>query len=61
MSSSLSVTDQVSHQYKTTGKIMILNILILKVFWEDTWGQETLNTMVASIPKFNLLLISSWT
>ena len=34
--SSLSVKDQVSHPYKTTGKIRILYILLV-VFWVTNW------------------------
>ncbi len=30
---SLNISDQVSHPYKTTGKIIILYILIFKFFW----------------------------
>jgi hypothetical protein len=54
------VRDQVSHPYKTTGKIMVFCILIFKFsdmrredkrFWTGRW-QEFL--------EFSLLLISSW-
>ena len=31
--SSLNVSNQVSHPYKTTGKIIVLYILIFKIFW----------------------------
>ena len=34
--SSLSVSDQVSHQYKTTGKIIVLYIYFLIFFWIAT-------------------------
>jgi len=37
--SSLNVKDQVSHPYKTTGKIIVLYILILNI-WITTWKTE---------------------
>jgi len=37
--SSRNVSDQVSHPYKTTGKIIVLYILILN-FWIVTWKTE---------------------
>ena len=54
--SSLNVSNQVSHPYKTTGKIIVLCILLFK-FLEDKrfcteWWQ--------AFPDFNLLLISPW-
>jgi hypothetical protein len=57
---SLCSRDQVSHPYRTIGKIMVLYILIFKFFgsrWEDRrfwteWQQ--------ALPEFNLTLISSW-
>jgi hypothetical protein len=47
--SSFSVRDEFSHPYKTTGKIVVLHILIL-VFREETRMKETLSRIVASIP-----------
>jgi hypothetical protein len=49
--SSLNVKNQVSHQYKTTGKIMVLQILISKVFRVETGRQKILNKMAPSVPQ----------
>jgi hypothetical protein len=49
--SSLNVRDQVSHPYRTTGKIMVLYILIFKFFWQQTRRQKALDRMVASITR----------
>jgi hypothetical protein len=48
--SSLSLRDQVSHPYKTTGRIMVLYILNLYIPGQQGRWQKTLNRMVASIP-----------
>jgi hypothetical protein len=47
--SSLSVRDQVLHQYKTTGKIIVLYI-VLYIFVYQTGIQGILHWMTASIP-----------
>jgi hypothetical protein len=55
-----NVRDQVSHPYKTKGKIMVLYILIYLVLvrkWED---KRLWREWYQVFPKFNLLLISSW-
>jgi hypothetical protein len=48
--SSLNVRDQVSHPYKTTGRIMVLYILTF-IFLDSRREDKTLNRMVASIPR----------
>jgi hypothetical protein len=47
------------HTYKTTGKIMGLYTLHLKVFGEEKTRQNTQNGMVAAFPEYNVHLISS--
>jgi hypothetical protein len=45
------VRDQVSHPYKTTGKIKVFYVLMFTLLdsrWED---KQILNSMVASIPQ----------
>ena len=46
--SSLSVSDQDSHPNKTTGKIIVLFILIF-IFWIANWKKKILHWMIASI------------
>jgi hypothetical protein len=52
--SSLSVSDQIAHPYKITGRILVLYILIFTVL-----RRKTLTRMVGHIPILNLLLIFS--
>jgi hypothetical protein len=50
------VGGQVSHQYKTTGKVTVWNILIIVVRRRE--DKEIQNRMAAGIPRIYLLLIS---
>jgi hypothetical protein len=55
-----TVTDQVSHPYKTTGKITVLYILIF-IFWDSRREDKRFWTeWQQALLEFNLLLISSW-
>jgi hypothetical protein len=49
--SSPNVRNQVSHPYRTTGKIIALHILVFKFFWQQTRRQEVLDRMGASITR----------
>ena len=57
--SCLKVMDQVSHPHKTTGKIMVLQILIFK-FLDSKLENKRFCTEWQVFPDFNLLLMSSW-
>jgi hypothetical protein len=57
--SSLNVIDQVSHPYKTTGKIMVLYILRFKFLGSTLEDKRFCTEWQHAFPNFNLLLISS--
>jgi len=57
--SSLNVSDQVSHPYKTTGKF-IMYILIFKFLDSKLEDKRFCIEWLQAFPDFNLLLISSW-
>ena len=58
--SSLNVSDQVSHPYKTTVKIRVLNILIFKFFDSKLEDKRFCTEWKQAFPDFNMLLVSSW-
>jgi hypothetical protein len=55
--SSLDLRDQVSHPYRTTGKIIALYISKFYVFQQQMRRLRVLNWMVASITEFSLFII----
>ena len=58
--SSLTTSDQVSHPYKTTGKNIVLYILIFTVLDSKLEDKRFCTEWQQAFPDFNLLLISSW-
>ena len=56
----LLLSDQVPYPYKTTGTIIVLYILILKVFDSKLEDKRFCTEWYQAFPEFNLLLISSW-
>jgi len=55
------VSDQVSHPYKTTGKIRLLCFLIFTFVDSKLESKRFCTEWQQAYPDFNLLLISSWT
>jgi hypothetical protein len=55
--SSLNIRDQVSHPYRTTGKMIVLYILIFKFFGSRGEDRRFLTVWQQALPELNLLLI----
>jgi len=58
--SSLDVSDQVSHPYKTTGKITVLYILTFKFLDSELEDKRLCTEWQQAFNDFNLLLTPSW-
>ena len=58
--SSLNVRDQVSHPYKTTGKIIITYIFIFKFLDSNLENKIFCTEWQQAFTDFSLLLLSSW-
>jgi hypothetical protein len=57
--SSLNIRDQVSHPYKTTGRIMVFYILTFKTLDSRREDRRLWTEWLQAFPEFSLLLISS--
>jgi hypothetical protein len=58
--SSLNVSEQVSHPYKTTGKIIVQCILISKILDSKLEDKRFCTEWQEAFPDLNRFLISSW-
>jgi len=56
----LNVSDQVSHPYKTTGKIIILYNFVFKFLCSKLHDKRFCTALEQTFPDFSLHLISSW-
>jgi hypothetical protein len=54
--SSINVNDQVSHPYKTTGKITVFDVLFIYLFIYSRLEEMMLHGMTASIPWLHSVL-----
>jgi hypothetical protein len=57
--SSLNARDQVTHPYRTTGKIIVFYILIFKCFDSRREDRRFWTEWKQAVPEFSPLLISS--
>jgi hypothetical protein len=58
--SSFNVRDQVSHLYRTTGKIIVSYIVIFTFLDSRREDESFWTELCYALPELNLLLISSW-
>ena len=58
--SSLNVSHQVSHPYKTTEYKIIVLCILLHLFLDSNLWDKRFCRMIANLPCFNLIVISFW-